>query len=68
MKAQTTVYLPECETVEQACQWAAERHLVALCYVGPTGLIRGLAVEPEAAAAALHARAVRLRAAAEALL
>jgi len=63
-----TRYLPEVETVEEAVSWATARGLVALCYRGETGLIRGLAVEPEAAARALEARALRLRAIAEATL
>jgi hypothetical protein len=58
-------YLPEMESLDAANQRAADRGLVALISKGPTGLYRGIAVDPAVAAKMLAARAGRLRATAE---
>ncbi len=61
-------YLPESPTIEAATAWAADRGLVAIITRGPTGLYRGIAVEPHVAARMLAARAGRLRATAEGMV
>lgn len=60
-------YLPEFASEDEASDWAAARGLVAVCMRGETGLVRGIAIEADAAARALEVRARRLAEIAEAL-